>query len=262
MSSRKLLFALCAALALGACQDEGPAPDCTTGKCDQIGDVGQLMQGPLSPGNITRVRDGDSWRFQVTGDKGAIVLLSKEYADSAAAANALLSVEENGVLAERYSVVGSSGRYTLELKAANGALLATSEAFGSEAEAKAAITTSRDLIAGIVQYRTAITDGPRFALDREGSQWTFSLDDADGTALLVSQTYARRAAAITGIESVRKNGKDAARFSIVDSRFVIKATNGEEIAESAKTYDSPAAAQAAATSVRELLVSERVANPW
>ncbi|MEN8160231.1 MAG: DUF1508 domain-containing protein [Myxococcota bacterium] len=63
---------------------------------------------------------------------------------------------------------------------------------------------------------------------------------------------------------VRLNGKDDGRYVLLDSphRFILKAANGVEIAESAETYGSAAEAEAAITSTRALLSSERVANPW
>ena len=42
----------------------------------------------------------------------------------------------------------------------------------------------------------------------------------------------------------------------------IKAGNGQEIAESAKTYATAEEAQVAAEAVQALLESEKVANPW
>ena len=89
------------------------------------------------------------------------------------------------------------------------------------------------------------------------------MSDESGETVLHSQVYSGRTDALTGIASVRKNGKEAARYRVLDSppRFILKAANGEEIAQS-KTFGSLAEAEAAAASTQTMLASERVANPW
>jgi hypothetical protein len=260
---------ICVALMAGllGCQEAGTDGECA-GKCDDLDDsaaFGKLMpRAPETPGIISISRNEDSWFCEVIGARGDIVLLSEEYTTRASALNGALAIEENGVDEARYQVLEVEGGWGFVLRAGNNVVLADSQVFASEAEGEAAAALARDLVAGIVQYKAAVTSGARFELGRDGSAWDFTLRDADGTPLLVSQTYSRRRDAITGIESVRNNGKDEGRYVVLDSppRFILKAANGEEIGESSTTFASAEDAQAAVSSLRALLASERVANPW
>ena len=219
---------------------------------------------PTTPGIVGISRNQDQWLFEVIGDKGDIVLLSEDYASKSAVRNGILSVEENGVHLERYKVEQDGASWSFVLRAGNNQGIADSQTFASEAEAQAAVSKARDLVAGIVQYKAALDMGAKFGLDRNGSNWEFDLVDEKGEALLKSQLYSARTDALTGIASVRNNGKDAPRYRLLDSppRFILKAANGQEIAESSRSYASLDAAQAAIDATQALLRSERVANPW
>lgn len=267
MRARASLVAWCVLLA--ACQGAGAdgGQDCNQGKCDGFEEAGgdDLMpRAPQAPGAISITRNGDAWLCEVIGQKGEIGLLSTEYGERTSALNGALAIEENGVLPERYVVSQSQAGWVFALRAGNSATIATSAAYASEAEATAAAAAMRELVAGIVQYRAAMTGGARFVLSRDGSRWRFDLLDEGGETLLASQIYSRRQDAITGIESVRLNGKQAARYAVLADppRFILKAANGVEIAESGATFDSAEAAQAAVADTQALLVSERAANPW
>jgi uncharacterized protein YegP (UPF0339 family) len=267
MKLRDTLLVPAMAIALLACQNANTDPDNCQGKCDGLGDdvTGKLMpRAPSAPGTISITRNDSGWLCEVIGTKGEIVLLSDEYSDRASALNGALAIEENGVLETRYLLTDNGGSWSFTLRAGNNVELADSRTFATEAEAEAAAEAARELVAGIVQYKAALTHGARFDLGRDGADWTFELRDTDDRPLLVSQIYSRRRDAITGIESVRNNGRDAARFELLESphRFILKAGNGEEIAESAATFETAADAQAAVDSTRALIASERVANPW
>lgn len=253
-------------LAIAACQDTGSSTDqCDNGKCEDLGLVGQLMpRAPESQGTIHLTRTESDWSFEVIGAKGEILLLSENYASRASALNGRLSVEDNGVYEDRYETIETNGGFSFVLKAQNGETIADGQTYASEPEAKEAIRAARDLVAGIVQYRAALTSEAQFQLARDNGAWLFDLRDKDGKQLLKSQRYSRRRDAITGVASIRENGKNAGRYEVLDSppRFILKAANGKEIAESAQTYDTPLAAQEDADATRALLQSERVANPW
>ena len=65
----------------------------------------------------------------------------------------------------------------------------------------------------------------------------FRLKAGNGEVIFNSQGYASRKSCMNGIESVRKNSQDEARFvcnTAKDGRtyFVLKATNGQEIGRS------------------------------
>ena len=75
----------------------------------------------------------------------------------------------------------------------------------------------------------------------------FNLKAGNGQIILSSEMYETRSACESGIESVRKNAADAARFekrtsSRGEPYFVLKAGNGQEIGRS-ETYSSDAACQ-------------------
>ena len=257
-----------AALGIGGCQNAGNGADDCAGKCDGLDDEatgGKLMpRAPSTPGTISIARAEGTWLCEVIGAKGEAVLLSTEYTDRLSALNGALSIEENGVFEDRYVVAQTGSGWSFSLRAGNNQVIADSQTFATEAEARAAAAEARDLVAGIVQYKAAMTSGARFDLGRAGADWEFALRDEDEKPVLLSQAYSRRRDAINGIESVRENGKDLGRYVLLDSphRFILKATNGVEIAESAETYASAAEAEAAIASTQALLASERVANPW
>jgi uncharacterized protein len=267
MTARRLLLAWYAAIAAVACQDAGAGPDpCAQGRCDDPSDQATdlMPRAPEAPGTISITRNQDSWYCEVIGPKGEIVLLSKEYASRTSALSGALIVEENGVHPERYVVTESDAGWAFVLRAANHVPIAESQLFATEEEARAAVASTRDLVAGIVQYKAAVTHGARFELFRDGSDWKFELLDESGETVLTSNSYTRRHGAINGIESVRANGKEESKYRLIDSppRFALIAANGREIAHSAATYETLEAAEADVASTRSLLESERVANPW
>lgn len=251
-----------------ACQEAGfDSPECEQGRCDgpnQSGVNGIMPQAPSTPGVVGITRNQNDWLFEVIGAKGEIVLMSEDYTSKSSARNGILSVEENGVKLEQYEVAQSAGGWSFVLRAGNNEVIADSQTFASQSEAQAAAAAARDLVAGIVQYKAALDTGAKFGLDRNGSQWEFDLRDDEGEPLLKSQLYTGRTNALTGIASVRNNGKDENRYRLLDSppRFILKAGNGQEIAESSKSYPTLDAAQSAIDSTQALLRSEKVANPW
>jgi uncharacterized protein YegP (UPF0339 family) len=82
----------------------------------------------------------------------------------------------------------------------------------------------------------------------------FNLKAGNGQIILSSELYETRAAAENGIESVKKNGGDDARFekrtsAKGDPYFVLKASNGQEIGRS-EMYTSQAALENGIESVK------------
>src|SRR5690242_14598320 len=73
----------------------------------------------------------------------------------------------------------------------------------------------------------------------------FNLRAGNNQIILTSETYSTKASALTGIESVRKNSQDDARFTRKKAKdgspyFVLTAKNGEPIGKS-EMYSSTAA---------------------
>ncbi len=265
---RKTLFAIAASAALfgAACAVEpGSGSQHTT---EQVTDS-VMQKAPEAPGefDITRSPEGQ-WFFNAIGTNGDIVLLSEAYEAKSSALNGVLSVEDNGVHLDKYEIVETTdGGYSFVLRAGNNQVIADGQVFRTLDEAQAGIAAARDLVAGILQFKAAVTNGARFDLwrDLDDKKWYFVLRAEDGRVLVESQAYQARTGAVNGLESVRLNGKNLARYSIVeidgDAHFIIKAGNGQEIGSS-PPFDSVDEAEAGIQETNALLVSERVASPW
>jgi len=258
-------FAL-GAMLLSGCVSADPGNDGQ--HSSEISD--HLMQtAPVSPGafEVTRSVDGQ-WHFNAIGAKGEILLISEGYGAKPNALNGILSIEENGVHLDSYKIRDlGDGNWAFELRAGNNQVIADSQVYRSEEEANAGVLEARDLVAGILQYKAAVDDGARFDLWKEpaSGKWLFVMRAEDGRVLLESEEYEARTGAVNGLESVRLNGKDLARFQVVQGEqlyFILKAGNGHEIASSAAVFDSMEQAEAAVVETQTLLLSERVANPW
>jgi uncharacterized protein YegP (UPF0339 family) len=266
MTRIKTILSVLLALVFGACTD-GSGQDTQPVTESVVEPIQQKT--PVAPGELAIVRHVDGqWYFELVGPKGQIYLRSEEYVEKASALNGILSVEENGVLLERYVANQLDvERWQLVLRAANNQVIGDGPEFASEDEALAYAEETRDLVAGIVQWKAAVTKGARFELWREtaDNQWYFALRAEDGTPLVESEGYQGRTGAVNGIESVRSNGKILTRYATLEEAgawyFTLDASNGQEIGRSPK-LDSQAAAEAAIETVNQLLISERVAAPW
>lgn len=68
-------------------------------------------------------------------------------------------------------------------------------------------------------------------------KFVFNLVAANGQVVLTSEMYESKASALNGIESVRKNGPDDARYGRLSAKdgspyFTLKAGNGQVIGQS------------------------------
>jgi uncharacterized protein len=89
------------------------------------------------------------------------------------------------------------------------------------------------------------------------SQWYFHLLAGNGEVLLASEGYAKESSARSGIETVRKNGVDAGRFTVAEAAdgqayLLLKAGNGQVIGIS-ETYASESGAESARDRIVQLL---------
>jgi uncharacterized protein YegP (UPF0339 family) len=71
----------------------------------------------------------------------------------------------------------------------------------------------------------------------KNGQFHFSLLAANGQIILSSEMYEAKVGAVKGIESVKKNGGDAAHYDKLTAKsgqpyFTLKATNGQVIGQS------------------------------
>lgn len=90
---------------------------------------------------------------------------------------------------------------------------------------------------------------------RANGEFQFVLKAGNGQVILASEGYTTRAACENGIESVRKNSQDDARFDRLESKngkpyFNLKATNGQIIGNS-EMYESEAARENGIESVKK-----------
>jgi uncharacterized protein YegP (UPF0339 family) len=79
---------------------------------------------------------------------------------------------------------------------------------------------------------------------RKNDEFQFVLKATNGQAILASEGYSTKAACINGIDSVKKNAQDEARFEKLESKngksyFNLKSTNGQIIGTS-EMYESEA----------------------
>ncbi len=86
-------------------------------------------------------------------------------------------------------------------------------------------------------------------------KFMFNLKAANHEVILTSEVYEQKASALAGIESVRKNGKEDARFEMRKSSgnqpyFVLRAANQQVIGMS-EMYSSEAAAKHGIASVKK-----------
>ena len=85
-------------------------------------------------------------------------------------------------------------------------------------------------------------------------KFLFNLVAANGQVVLTSETYESKASALAGIESVRKNGPDDARYGRLSAKdgspyFTLKAGNGQVIGQS-QMYSGAKARDAGIESVQ------------
>ena len=84
----------------------------------------------------------------------------------------------------------------------------------------------------------------KFALRKTPKgKFVFDLKASNSIVILTSESYETRAAALKGIESVRKNGGNAANFEVRAAKngqpyFVLKAANKEVIGQSERYASS------------------------
>lgn len=90
---------------------------------------------------------------------------------------------------------------------------------------------------------------------RANGEFQFVLKAGNGQVILASESYTTRAACDNGIESVRKNSQEDARFDRLESKngkpyFNLKAANGQTIGTS-ELYESTAARENGIESVKK-----------
>lgn len=95
----------------------------------------------------------------------------------------------------------------------------------------------------------------RFVLTSKNGKFHFNLQAGNYEPILASETYETKAAALNGIESVRKNSARDGAFESKEAKngqyyFVLKATNGQVIGQS-EQYKTEAASKNGIESVKK-----------
>ncbi|MBN8642309.1 MAG: YegP family protein [Flavobacteriales bacterium] len=91
--------------------------------------------------------------------------------------------------------------------------------------------------------------------NRTNGEYQFNLKAGNGQTILASEGYTTKAACLNGVESVKKNSQDDARFEKKESSngkyyFSLKSTNGQIIGSS-EMYESASARDNGIESVKK-----------
>src|SRR5678809_715479 len=175
LSHRLAVASLLAAFA--GCATAG---DDTTAISDDSTEVGLRGQFDLFVG------DDAQYYFHLESGNGEILLASEGYTSREGALNGLLSVLDNGGIASRYAVVtGEDGQYYIHLRAGNGQVVGSSEAYPIYSHAARGIDACISAVATYLEHWNdlrgarvrcqpgGVQDQPdldRLLLQRDGSQ--------------------------------------------------------------------------------------------
>jgi uncharacterized protein YegP (UPF0339 family) len=246
LSHRLAVASLLAAFA--GCATAG---DDTTAISDDSTEVGLRGQFDLFVG------DDAQYYFHLESGNGEILLASEGYTAREGALNGLLSVLDNGGIASRYTVVtGADGQYYLHLRAGNGQVIASSEAYPVYSYATRAVDSCMNAVATYLEHWNDLT-GARFEVfEGADARFYFRLYANNGAQVLRSQGYSTEASALNGAFAVAEYGVSPAAYKINQTStgfyFNVMAPNNRVIATS-EVYSSKYNAERARDSVIALL---------
>jgi len=261
MKTRLAIPSLALVLSLAAC---GAPPS------DENADTGVVFADEGKEDAVRRGRfetftgaDGQVY-FHLLAGNGEKLLASEGYASQAGAERGIASVRDNGGDSARYALLASKdGQFYLNLRAANGQVIASSELYATKANAERAQATMLAVIPSATVAKATAT-GARFSVFRGlDGKYYFDLRAKNGEIVLRSQAYTRRASALDGTASVLANGPEAAQYQVREAAdgqfyFVLTAANHQVIGVS-ELYVSTSNAERAVAAVVALLTTEPVA---
>ena len=204
----------------------------------------------------------DQVYFELIASNGKNMLRSEGYASLSNAKRGIQALIDNGQDESAYRVKQArNGEFYFNVVARNGETLSSSEMYATKSSAERGAKSARTMVQKLSQ--PAPTPAPkkqRFELFRSttGTGKTyFRLRAANGEVVLSSQAYTTKAAAQSGIESVRENGVVSERFDRIDGedgqvRIRLVANNGAVIANG-EPYASKSNAERAITRITEIL---------
>jgi uncharacterized protein len=206
--------------------------------------------------------------FHLVAGNGANVLRSQGYTALASAENGVSSVLDNGNDKRNFEVLeANDGSFYFNVKAANGAIVGTSQLYTAKSSAERAARSVQALVR-IAQQESKTYAAPKkeqFELfSGEDGKSYFRLRAGNGEVLLSSQAYTAKTSAKKGIDSVKENGSEAASFKVFEAwdggwAISLVATNGEVIARG-ESYASKSNATRAVNRITEILGTDSVAT--
>jgi uncharacterized protein len=206
--------------------------------------------------------------FHLVAGNGANVLRSQGYTALASAENGVSSVLDNGNDKRNFEVLeASDGSFYFNVKAANGAIVGTSQLYTAKSSAERGARSVQALVRIAQQesktYAAAKKEQFELFAGEDGKSY-FRLRAGNGEVLLSSQGYTAKTSAKKGIESVKWNGTEAASFKVFEAwdggwAVSLVATNGEVIARG-ESYASKSNATRAVNRITEILGADEVAT--
>lgn len=196
--------------------------------------------------------------FHLSAANHEIILASQGYSTRTAALNGVLSVIDNGEIRTRYEVRrASNGEVYFVLKAANGAVIGTSETYTTHSNALAGIDAC---VRNVTAYQEFLANrtGARFDVFRGADgRFYYNLHAGNGEVVLSSQGYESEASALNATFSVVDHGASAARYDVRQAQngqfyFNLLASNGQVIGTS-ETYTTRYSAERARDAIIALL---------
>ena len=221
----------------------------TTTGCAEVGDDDWSDEDGEAgiPATMELWSTNGQWYFHMVAGNGNVLMTSEGYANRMGALNGLVSVLDNGAYADRYTAIkGSNGKWHLSLKAANGAVIATTQQYSTKSNATRAIGSCTRGVSGYLAAWEQNT-AARAQVTPTATGWRFNVYAANGANVLTSEHYTTEAAALNGAFSAVDNGKNIAQYetrtaSNGQSYFVLKGANGEIVGTS-EMYATKASAE-------------------
>jgi hypothetical protein len=203
-------------------------------------------------------KSGSSFRFDFLAANYEQLLSSQDYTTRTMALNGLLSVLDNGSYASLYQVVvNADGSAYFVLRAANQAIIGTSDTYINRQGAENGVTATISAVGAYIAHWDSAT-GKRFdVFEGANGKWYFNLHAGNGEIVLSSQGYSTEAAALNGCFSVADYGVTAARYQVLKASnggyyLNLTSANGQIIATS-EVYNSKYNAERARDSIIALL---------
>ena len=212
-----------------------------------------------APATLDLWSTNGQWYFHVVSGNGNVLLSSEGYSTRLAALNGIVSVLDNGAYESRYTTIkGSNGKYHLNLRAANGAVIATTQQYSTKSNATRAIGSCARAVGSYLAAWETNTAARAQVLPSE-TGWRFNVYAANGAIVLTSESYTTEAAALNGAFSAVENGKSASAYETRQASngqyyFVLEAANSQIVGTS-QMYATKASAERGRDALIALLPS-------